>query len=472
MLKRENLIVLSVCFGAFISCLDSYIVNISLPQIATSFSVDVLSVSGVTVYYSLLMCCTMLVWGKAADRLGARRLFLLGYLIFTASSLFCGLATNLELLVLARCIQGFGAASLFAIGTTIIALHVPPHMMGKAFGMVATCGALGLTFGAPLGGLITGLFNWRGVFLVNVPIGVVALLVTSRAIPRIEEKSEVGQPFDFIGALFSAGALLCLVWALTACEREGWHSPDFVLFGCLAVVLAVLFVLQERRHRSPLVNPAIFVDRGFALGVLVGMILMLCLGGVALVIPFQLIWGKGLSVESAGLVLALFSAVGAVLNPFTGRLADKVGAARLCLTGMALGSLSCLFFAHYAQVTGLGTTIVFLLVFGLGCSLFFPPGTALVMLLAPRGHKGSAGGVNATARTMGMTMGASLFAALLPHQGPAGQLPRDAMLLPWTFGAVVLALAFFMCIPLVRDERRKKRLQRERELQAATQGGA
>ncbi|WP_147819971.1 DHA2 family efflux MFS transporter permease subunit [Salidesulfovibrio onnuriiensis] len=463
MLKREDLIVLSVCFGAFISCLDSYIVNISLPEIATAFNTDVVSVSAVTVYYSLLMTCSMLVWGKAADRLGARRLFLAGYVVFTLSSLACGLASSLEMLVVARCVQGVGAASLFAIGMTIVALYVPPHMLGKAYGLVATSGALGLTFGAPLGGLITGLFDWRGVFLVNVPIGILAWMLTRQAVPRTEERNEVGKPFDIMGALLSSAALFSLVWAASACERQGWQSPDFLIFSGLAVALAVLFILQERRHSSPLVNPALFRDRGFPLAVSVGMILMFTLGGVALIIPFHLIWGKGLSVETAGLVMAMFSGVGAVLSPFTGRLADKVGAARLCLAAMVLGAGASLFFANTAQMPGLTTTFIFLLVFGLGTSLFFPGGNALIMQLAPREHKGTAGAVNATSRTLGMALGASIFAALLPHHGVTGELPPGAMFVPWTFAAVVLAVALLMCFPLVTDERRKKRELRERE---------
>ncbi len=459
MFNRESLIIISVCLGAFISCLDSYIVNISLPDIATAFGTDVVSVSAVTVYYSLLMSCTMLVWGKASDRLGARRLFLAGYAVFTLSSLLCGLAPNLEILVLSRCLQGFGAASLFAIGMTIVALHMPQNILGKAYGLVATSGALGLTFGAPLGGLITGLFNWRGVFLVNVPIGILAWLLTRHSIPKAEEKNEEGKPFDVMGALLSAAALFSLVWALSACEREGWQSFGFLCFFTLALALGILFVFQERRHPSPLINPALFTDRGFPLAVGVGMILMLALGGVALILPFHLIWGKGLSVEMAGLIMAMFSSVGVMLNHLSGRLADKVGAARLCLAAMVLTAGSSLFFAFSAQAPGLTTTIIFLLVFGVGCSLFFPGGNALIMKLAPREHKGAAGGVNATSRTLGMTMGASIFAALLPHHGATGQLPPDAMRLPWLFGAAILAVAFLMCLPLVTDERRKRREQ-------------
>lgn len=457
MTGNTRLIILSVCFGAFISCLDSYIVNISLPEIATAFTTDIGSVSGVTIAYLLLMTCTMLVWGKGADRFGARRLYLAGFVLFTLGSLLCGLAHSLEMLVFSRCVQGFGGAAMFAIGMTVIALYVPPEMMGKAYGLVAATAAMGLTLGAPLGGLITGLFSWRGVFLINVPLGCLAWIISQRAIPGTPEGNEIGAKFDVLGALLSSASLFALVWGLALCERDGWRSPGFLTFTGIAIILGGLFVFQERRHSNPLINPAIFEDRGFSLCVGVGMILMMVWGGVGLVIPFHLIWSKGLSVESAGLVMALNAIVGAVFNPFTGALADRKGAARLCLTSMGLSCLVALYFAFMAQEPGVSSAVVLLLGLGLASSLYFPGANALIMQLAPQAHKGAASGFNATARTLGMTMGASIFAVLLPGHGEAGQLSENAMFVPWLFGAAVLGVAFFMCIPLVQDERRKKR---------------
>ncbi len=457
MLNRESLIILSVCFGGFISCLDSSIVNIILPEVATAMNTDIVSVSGVTVYYLLLMTCTMLVWGKAADKFGARRLYLLGYIIFTAGSLLCGLSHTLNMLILSRCLQGLGGAAIFAIGMSIIAIYVPRHMLGKAYGWVATTAAIGLTLGAPLGGFITSAFSWRGVFLVNVPLGIIAWVVTHRAIPRNKEQLEVHKGFDFPGALLSSTSLCSFIWALAACEREGWRSQDFMIFLGIGMLLTILFVFQERRHSNPLLNPAVFEQRGFALCVGMGLILMIVLGGMGLVIPFHLIWSKGLSVGAAGMLMALNSVIGSIFNPLSGALADKIGAARMCLASMTLAFLISLYFAFSAQEPGVFSTVVLLLGLGLASSLYFPGGNALIMKLAPNGHKGAASGVNTTARTLGITIGASIFAALLPPHEAGAHLPETAMRAPWIFAAAILAVAIAMCFPLIRDERRKKR---------------
>lgn len=456
MFGQTRLIILSVCFGAFISCLDSYIVSITLPEVATALGTDIVSVSGVTVYYLLFMTCTLLVWGKLADRFGARRLYLLGYVIFTVGSLLCGLSHTLDMLIVSRCIQSLGGAALFAIGMSIIATHMPRSTLGKAYGWVATTAAVGLTLGAPVGGFITGIFNWRGVFLVNVPLGIAAWLLTRQAIPRQEERLEKNKGFDLAGALLSSTALCSLIWSLTASEREGWQSQSFLVFLGLGIALSILFVFQERRHPNPLLNPAVFEHRGFSLCVGLGFILMVVLGGMGLVVPFHLIWSKGLPVETAGLLMSLNSVIGSVFNPYSGALADRIGTPRMCLASMTLAFCLALYFALSAQEPGVFSTVVLLLGLGLASSLYFPGGNALIMRLAPEGHKGAASGVNTTARTLGMTMGASIFAALMPPHETGNHLPETAMRVPWLFAATILAVAIAMCFPLLKDERCKK----------------
>ena len=181
--RRRRLLVASVAVAVFMARLDIYVVNISLPTVARRFDVGTSAVSWVTMSYLLVSCGTMMLVGRIADGAGPRRLFITGYAIFTGGSLLCGLSPSLGLLVFFRCVQGLGGAILVIMTYTVVSRFLPPATVGGAMGILATCGALGIAVGSPLGGLLTESLSWRWVYFVNVPVGIAAMLLASRAIP-------------------------------------------------------------------------------------------------------------------------------------------------------------------------------------------------------------------------------------------------------------------------------------------------
>jgi hypothetical protein len=185
--------VISVAFAAFLTRLNGYTVNVSLPTIARSFNVGTAKVSGVTIYYLLTITTALLVIGRLGDRIGLKRIFVSGYAVFVLGSLLCGLSKNLPMLIAFRCVQGGGAAMLLALSFAIVARAVPKERLGWAFGIMSTSAALGVAAGAPLGGLLAGYVSWRWVFLLNVPVALAAMVVSWQALPADDGRRRAGQ---------------------------------------------------------------------------------------------------------------------------------------------------------------------------------------------------------------------------------------------------------------------------------------
>ena len=221
--NRGIWILFSIAFATFMVNADSYIVNISLPVIADYFHVGTEAVSWVVMSYQLTVTALLLVFGTLGDRIGIKRLFMLGYAVFTLSSLFCAISPTLGWLVASRALQGIGASVLYALTPAMVPRYLPLEQRGPAFGALATAAALGISVGTPLGGLITGLLSWHWAFLINIPIGIVAMLVAKRVLPMDQSASEKAPlpSFDYAGSFFSALALVSLIYSFSKLNSLG-----------------------------------------------------------------------------------------------------------------------------------------------------------------------------------------------------------------------------------------------------------
>ena len=225
--RRGRLLLIgSVAVAVFMARLDIYIVGISLPTIARHFHAGTSAVSWVAMGYLLFNCGSMLLVGRIADSVSARTLFLVGYAIFIAGSLLCGLSTSLGMLIACRCVQGLGGAVLVILTYTVIARFLPAAGLGGAMGLLATAGALGIAVGSPLGGFLTEQLSWQWVFFVNVPIGLVAMVLAWRSVPA---QAQAGSErrlggLDYAGAALSFLAVAAFVTALFVGEEAGWGS--------------------------------------------------------------------------------------------------------------------------------------------------------------------------------------------------------------------------------------------------------
>lgn len=421
---RHGLILFSIAFATFMVNVDSYIVNISLPTISAYFRADTAAVSWVVMSYQLTVTGLLLVFGTLGDRIGIKRLFMLGYGLFTLSSLLCALSPSLGWLVAGRALQGIGASVLYALTPAMVPKFLPPEMRGTAFGTLATVAALGITIGTPLGGLITGLLSWQWAFLINLPIGLAAMLVCRKVLPDdkpllADRKLPV---FDYAGSALSFVGLLSLIFMLSKLDSTSVRSPVILSALSIFLVSSIAFVLWERHTPHPLLDYSLFRDRSFNLGNLANFLCLSFLAGHNFIIPFYLIIIKGLPTEKAGSVFLLYSLVYMGVGPLAGRLTKRISPRTLCTVALGLGVVVALGFSVLLRSDGMLTVYAYFVGMALVMATFIPANNTLVMGLAPAGKQGVVAGSFRMIGRVGMTFGICLFQALFAwsasHGGP------------------------------------------------------
>jgi len=420
--KEEGLIVFSVALAVFMVRLDGYIVNISLPAVSRYFDVGLADVSWIVLSYLLVMTSSMLVFGKLSDRLGLRKIFVGGYAFFSLGSLLCGLSPTIVCLNLSRGLQGIGGAMMVASAFAIISHHLPQDRTGWAFGICAFANSLGIMVGAPLGGLMTGFLSWHWIFLINVPVGCLAMLVAWRALPG-EQKigSRRNQaPFDIPGAVLSVVGLAALVYTLTTGGEAGWQSPLVLLAAILSLSALAAFVYRETQAPDPLLDLSLFRNRTFSFAILTTVLAMILLAGGNFLLPFYLEIVQGLRPEQVGAVILVYSVVYMPIGLLSGRLSDHLSPARICSVALFLTIFASLIFAFLLHRNGLAPSVLFLVILAVAYGFFFAPNNHLVMSLAPSRHEGVASGVYSTVMNVGMILGICFFGGIFSLCLPTG----------------------------------------------------
>jgi EmrB/QacA subfamily drug resistance transporter len=448
-------IVITVAFGAFMSKLDSYIVNISLPTIAERFHVTSAEVSWVILVYLLVSTSTLLLFGKLGDRFGLRRVFFFGYLLFTLGSLLCGVSISLEMLIISRFVQGIGCAMILAIAFAIIPKFLPPEKTGWAFGIASTGAALGIAIGAPAGGFITGLLSWRWVFFLNIPFGIFAMYAVNKYIPdentaRLQKLRKAG--FDILGAALSFGGLAFFIYALSTGWDFGWTSARIIgSFGASAVLLAIFFV-REAKCAEPLLELDLFRSFHFCAAVTSTLFAYILLAGNSFLLPFYLEVGKKIPTQNVGLIIMIYSVIYMAAGPFAGRISDKIRPSTLCAFAMLSAALCSFVFAFTLHMPGIVPVVIFLMWIALSFGFFISPNNNQVMRLAPAHKQGSASGVFNTINSLGLALGVCIFESLMSRTSTGAGLRtfqsagmagyRNA----YIFGGIVCIIALFFSL--------------------------
>jgi EmrB/QacA subfamily drug resistance transporter len=455
------------------SRLNNYIVNISLPTIAENFHIGTGDVSRVVVVYLLIITSTLLLFGRLADKIGLKRIFIAGYSLFVFGSMLCGFSQNIHVLVAFRCVQAIGSAMLLASGYAIISKFLPQNITGWAFGITSTSSALGVATGAPLGGIITAYLSWHWIFYINVPVGILAIIVALKMIPK-EDPAEAGsaaggKSFDIPGAVLSFLGLLALLYALNVGRKLGWTSPQVGLTFLVAAILFVLFIKREKTCKDPLLDLHFFTNMRFTLTIVATFMAYILITGNAFLLPFYLEFVKGLNTKETGLVILTYSLIYVFCSSPAGKLADRVAPRILCTIAMLSASLCAFTFAFTLPFHGLVPAFVFLIWLGFSYVLFFSPNNKQVMMFALEGKQGSASGVFNTVMNLGMVFGVALFETVFSLSLPpkaAGmemsKVPPDLLLggfqNAYILGGLVCAIAL-MCSLLVRQQKIKPKIQ-------------
>jgi DHA2 family methylenomycin A resistance protein-like MFS transporter len=406
-----SLTLAAMSLGYGVVQLDVTIVNTALNSIGTSLGGGVAELQWVVNSYTIAFAAFILTAGALGDRIGAKRVFMAGFAIFTAASLACALSPNAMVLVAARAIQGFGAAALVPNSLALLNHAYPDEKgRGRAVGIWAAGASVALISGPLIGGGLIALVGWRLIFLVNLPIGLAALWLSWRYVRDTapSPQREVDLPGQ-IAAIFSLG---CLAGAIIEGGARGWSNP-FVVAGFVAAgVLAVLFVLQERRAAQPMLPLSLFANRRFALTSLVGLLVNVAFYGLIFVFSLYFQRVNGLSAFATG--LAFLPMLGAVLpvNLVAARVAERIGALATIAVGAGLSALGCLALIGIEPGTDYLAIGPQLAVIGAGLGLLVPPLTSTLLGSVEKSRSGIAAGVLNSTRQTGSVLGVALFGSL------------------------------------------------------------
>ena len=435
------LVLATVCIGAFMSQLDASIVTMAFPTLQRTFHGSLGAVTWVGLSYLLVVVGLVTAFGRMADMVGRKLLYTYGFAVFIVGSALCGLAPDLPSLVGFRVLQGVGAAMLQANSVAIVVLALPRHQLGRGIGIQGAAQALGLALGPTIGGLLLGAGGWRLIFLVNVPAGLIGMVMARYLIPRSRELAPRTR-FDWPGLALFLPAVTAVLLAVSFGNSLGWASAAIVALFAAAVVLAVMFVRRERRTDSPMLDLSLFHRVPFTAGVASGLLSYVVLFGTLFVVPFYLERSLGFGPGQAGLLLGVLPVALGVTAPLAGRLADRMGARPLTVAGMAVVAVVMGLFV--AVDAALPVMTVELVVLGVGLGLFTPPNNAAIMGSVPRYQSGVASGVLNTTRGMGTAMGLAftslVFGAVAGSDAaPAALVDRGFEAAAAFLGAVAVA---------------------------------
>lgn len=414
--KWTTLLVIAI--GVFMATLDSSIVNISLPAIARSFGVPLSgAIEWVIIAYLVVTAAILLTAGRLADMIGRKIVWLTGLVIFTASSVLCGLAPGLAFLIAARALQGLGGALLLAVSPAMLTAAFPAKERGRALGLNAINVSLGVSVGPILGGFITGYFSWRWIFFVNVPFGILGVIATLIFIK--EKVTRSPGRFDPLGAALLAIGLACLTAGLSFGTELGWGSPLILSLLTVGIIALIILPFVELRVPNPAIVLSLLKNRVFTSALLSLIISFLALFAVSFMLPFYLEELRGFSSELSGILLTPLPLALAFIAPFSGMLADRFGTRWLAAGGLTIGCLGLIAISFLNAQSSIWDIVWRLLVVGVGQALFQSPNNSALLGAAPREHQGSASGFLATARTMGQCLSIALAGAIFTGMGGA-----------------------------------------------------
>jgi EmrB/QacA subfamily drug resistance transporter len=408
---------LAVCTGTFMLLLDVTIVIVAQPAIQSGLHASLSDVQWVLDAYALTLASLLLTSGVLADRYGRKRLFSIGLVIFTLGSLLCGLARDPLMLIVSRSGQGVGGAMIFATSLALLGHSFRGKDRGVAFGVWGAITGVSTALGPVLGGVITTDWSWRGIFLVNVPIGVLAVVLT---IWRVEEsKSLHPTPPDWIGFALLTTGLVSLVYGLIRAGEINWSDPGVIV--CLAVAAAALagFIAAERRVAYPMFDLSLLRTPTFAGGSIAAFAMNGSLYAVLLWLVIYLQDVLGFSAQDAGLRLAIISLAQLVTATIAGRFSEYVPARWLIGPGLLLVGVGLIVMAGLTGGSDWTHLIPGFIVSGLGAGLVNPPLASTAIGVVPPQKAGMASGVNATFRQIGIAAGiaalGSIFNSALQH---------------------------------------------------------
>jgi DHA2 family methylenomycin A resistance protein-like MFS transporter len=437
---RRHLPLLAICLGYFMVILDATVVNVALPSVGRDLGGGVSDLQWVVDAYTVVFAGLLLSAGSLGDEFGARRVFVGGLVLFTVASAACAAAPSLAVLLAARVAQGIGAAALVPSSLSLLrAAYSSAAERARAVGIWGAVAGIGAASGPIVGGVLVGLISWRAVFVVNVPVGALALLLAARHLPAAGERQDGG--LDPLGQLLGIASLTLLTFGVIEGGAEGFSSTVALVPLLLFVPTAVAFVAVERGAISPMLPLSLFRSRTFSGASFVGLLINLGFYGQLFAISLYFQHERGFSALITGLALLPEGAFVALSSGLSGRVTARTGPRLPMLVGLLCGAAGFAGLIAAGHRTSYGILVAPLIAAGFGMAFTMSAATAAIIEAAPAERAGIASGVLNAARQAGGAIGVALLGAVLASGTLVGGF-REAMAISagaFLIGALVSA---------------------------------
>ena len=400
--SNKWLVLFIVAMNGFLIILDFSIVNISFPVLTSVFETDISLVLWVTVAFALIPAGLMPIFGKLADILGRKKIFLAGFTIFTAGLILCPFAQSIQQLIFFRLIQGVGAAMNMALSFAIVTNAFPYHERGKALGVMTSVFSVGPLIGFTISGALLSFLNWEALFYTRAPLCVLGILLTWRYLDP-DSASDSRQKIDFFGAGFLFTFVTSLMLYLNIGGRQGFDSSPVQLLGITAVISILLFIRQEMSHESPIVDLKLYRSVPFIAGSVGLVVVGIVMSSQIFLLPFIFQRGFAYTPLEAGFILAALPVLHSLLAPVSGWLSDRFGTKPLCVVGMCSLGVGAYLMTLLSETSDLADVLVTFFFTGLGGGLFNAPNTSQLMGAASQEQLGSVGALATTMRQIAMS---------------------------------------------------------------------
>ena len=432
-IDRRWWVTLNVSIGIFMSTLDASVVNISLPTITQALNTHVKAVAWVVMAYLIVITGCLLLMGRLADLLGQKRIYLFGLCTFTLGSALCGLSPTVHFLIGSRMIQGLGASALMAIGPAIMTTAFSDKDRGQALGIVGSVVSAGFLTGPILGGFLVEHMGWRSVFFVNLPIGAIAIFMTTKFLERKQRTKEVR--LDLRGAFL----IFCFVTFLLLSLNRVSEGPTLLLLTWFSLTLAcfIFFIFSELRSPSPLVDLNVFRRRLFISSLGTSLLSFWMSAAHTFVAPFFLQNILALSPSKVGILIFPLSLTVMVLAPLGGRVSDRVGARIPATIGLTVISLTIFSFTFLNSHVSDYQIVWRHVVIGIGIALFNPANNSAIIGSLPREKIGLASSFLALSRNLGMMIGIAFAEMVIALRIPATTPSLESIHDVWKLGLLI-----------------------------------
>jgi EmrB/QacA subfamily drug resistance transporter len=410
--RPRRLVILGICcMSLLIVGLDTTIVNVALPSIHKDLHASVSGLQWAIDAYTLVLASLLMLAGSTADRIGRRRVLQIGLVVFALGSLLCGVAPNLELLVVFRVVQAIGGSMLNPVALSIVRnVFEDPRERAQAIGIWGGVFGLSMALGPVIGGALVDAFSWRAVFFVNVPIGLLGVLLTALYVP--ESRAARARALDPVGQVLVIGALATLTAAIIEGPRTGWTSPEILSLFALSLVCFVVLVLFELRRDEPLIEVRFFRSAPFSGASAIAILAFAALGGFLFLNTLYLQAVRGLSPLHAGVYLLPMAGMLLVFAPLSGVLVGRVGSRPSLVFAAGALVISAVMLTRLSPTTPTGYLLGSYFLAGIGTGLVNPPITNTAVSGMPPSQAGVAAAVASTSRQVGMTLGVAVIGAI------------------------------------------------------------